>query len=605
MGIEILNMVIFMEDCSVSVIIPAYNAKEYLPETLDSVVNQTFQDFEVIIINDGSTDDTQNIIDRYCDSYPFFKSFTQNNSGVSSARNRGIDEANGDYIAFLDADDLFISTALENLYKYAVSEDAELVVGISEHFNSFGSTKHLNTVRLASIKHIKPLEKQLIWTFSQSNKLFLREKIIETGIRFPDLKYAEDGVFVLNYAYTCNKITGCPHKVVSFRKHDFWESQSITQETDPEQIEHYLKSHDIIYKNALKSFNNKIENATTATEKARLKVDCYNYLDGLLYRRAAILLNEFYRLFWKTDDISLKLINKTILSLKNDMYPRSWLKLQRSFNDLPINHLASNQKELAQKPFISILLNPHKISDNNLQLMIDSIYSQDFILFEVMIPENLLKRLNKKSKAKNLHIIQEIEDFNNISLERSRGEYIILINDFIILNPNALRTLYIHIYNGFFDVISVKINNLKDILNIKESLKKSNATKSDNYDYFDFNIGNKFIKRAYLTKKQFIFTQDLIADIKTIYGNGKYKNIDGNLLFGKKIVTSIHGKLPKRVHLFKLLEKNYRLIEMIRIYMKFFKIKTNIKMYNQGYLVAIFYIISAVKYRFTEIRNKL
>ena len=322
-------MVIFMENYSISVIIPAYNAGEYLHETLDSIVNQTFQDFEVIIINDGSTDNTQDIIDEYCFQYKSFKSYTQNNMGVSNARNRGIEEAHGDYIAFLDADDLFSSNALENLYNYAISEDAELVVGISCHFNSFGTTLHQNTVKLASIKHIEPFEKQLIWTFSQCNKLFLRKKILETGIRFPDLKYAEDGVFVLKYAYKCSKITGCPHKVVSFRKHDFWESQSITQEIDSEQIKHYLKSHEIIYENALKSFNKRIANAVNSKEKARLTVDCYNYLDGLLYRRVAIILNEFYRLFWKTDDFSLNLINKTISIHKKRYVPCIMVKTSK------------------------------------------------------------------------------------------------------------------------------------------------------------------------------------------------------------------------------------------------------------------------------------
>jgi CDP-ribitol ribitolphosphotransferase / teichoic acid ribitol-phosphate polymerase len=594
-----------MESHSISVIIPAYNAGEYLNETLDSIVNQTFQDFEVIIINDGSTDNTQDIIDEYCGLYQSFKSYTQDNMGVSNARNRGIDEAHGDYIAFLDADDLFTINALENLYNYAISEDAELVVGISCHFNSFGSTLHQNTVKLASIQHIKPLEKQLIWTFSQCNKLFLRKKIIETGIRFPDLKYAEDGVFVLKYAYKCTKITGCPHKVVAFRKHDFWESQSITQKIDSEQIKHYLKSHDIIYENALKSFNKRIIKAASSKEKARLTVDCYNYLDGLLYRRVAIILNEFYRLFWKTDDFSLKLINKTVLSTKNDMYPISWLKLQRSFNDLSIDRLALTQKELAQKPFISILLNPNEISESNLQLMIDSIYSQDFICFEVIVPEKLYNRLDKKIEAENLHIIPEIEDFNNISLERALGEYIIHINDFIILNPNALKTVYNHIYNGFFDVISVKLNQLEDTLNIKKSLKKTCTAELVKYDYIDFNINNKFIKKAYLNKKQFKFTSDLKKDIKTIYEGAKYKNIGGYLLFGQRIVTSNYKKLPQSVYLYELLGKTVKLVSVIGIYTKFFKIKTNNNMYNQGYLVAIFYIISSIKERFTEIRNRL
>ena len=207
-------------------------------------------------------------------------------------------------------------------------------------------------------------------------------------------------------------------------------------------------------------------------------------------------------------------------------------------------------------------------------------------------------------RAQNIHVVSELEDFNNISLERAHGEYIVLINDFLILNPVALKTVYNHIYNGFFDIISVKLNQLEDALNIKQSLKKSCTAELVKYDYIDFNISNKFIKRAYLNKKRFKFTSDLKKDIKTIYEGAKYKNMDGNLLFGHGIVTSSYKKLPQSVYVFKSLEKTVKLIHIIGMYAKFFKIKTNINMYNQGYLVAVFYIISSIKERFTEIRNR-
>jgi glycosyltransferase involved in cell wall biosynthesis len=103
----------------ISVITPAYNAESFLQETLDSLVNQTFKDFEVIIIDDGSIDTTPIIIEEYCEKYSNFQSFSQHNSGVSKARNRGIDEASGEYLAFLDSDDLYAPKALEKMYKVA------------------------------------------------------------------------------------------------------------------------------------------------------------------------------------------------------------------------------------------------------------------------------------------------------------------------------------------------------------------------------------------------------------------------------------------------------------------------------------------------------
>jgi glycosyltransferase involved in cell wall biosynthesis len=95
----------------VSVVIPAYNAMRYLPETIDSVLKQTFTDFELIVINDGSSD---NIIEWFSEvNDPRFRLISQENQGMANARNTGILQARGEYIAFLDADDLWKETKLE------------------------------------------------------------------------------------------------------------------------------------------------------------------------------------------------------------------------------------------------------------------------------------------------------------------------------------------------------------------------------------------------------------------------------------------------------------------------------------------------------------
>ncbi len=91
----------------VSVIIPAYNIAEYLSESIDSVLNQTYQHFEVIIVDDGSTDNTADVVNKYVKSQANVKYIHQENKGPGAARNKGIKEAKGEYIAFLDADDIW------------------------------------------------------------------------------------------------------------------------------------------------------------------------------------------------------------------------------------------------------------------------------------------------------------------------------------------------------------------------------------------------------------------------------------------------------------------------------------------------------------------
>lgn len=114
----------------ISVIVPVYNTEEYLEKCLDSLVNQTLQDIEIIIINDGSTDRSGQIIEKYLAENPekivYIKQ--ENEGGVCPPRNRGIEKATGEYIAFLDSDDWIDVVAYETMYEKAISGDFDVVM---------------------------------------------------------------------------------------------------------------------------------------------------------------------------------------------------------------------------------------------------------------------------------------------------------------------------------------------------------------------------------------------------------------------------------------------------------------------------------------------
>src|SRR5690606_955976 len=99
-----------------SVIIPLFNKEKYIKATLDSVFKQTFQDFEIIVINDGSTDNSENEVLKFDSSK--IRYFKTENKGVSAARNFGINQAKGRFITFLDADDYWLPHFLSEIYKY-------------------------------------------------------------------------------------------------------------------------------------------------------------------------------------------------------------------------------------------------------------------------------------------------------------------------------------------------------------------------------------------------------------------------------------------------------------------------------------------------------
>lgn len=125
----------------ISVIVPVYNTAQYLPKCLDSILNQTYVELEVLVVNDGSTDNSQHFIDQYVRKDPRVVSIIKENGGLSEARNTGIDKATGDYIAFIDSDDYIDPIMFEKMIALAVDHQSDIVfcdlVKVDEDGNEF------------------------------------------------------------------------------------------------------------------------------------------------------------------------------------------------------------------------------------------------------------------------------------------------------------------------------------------------------------------------------------------------------------------------------------------------------------------------------------
>ena len=122
----------------VSIIIPVYNVEAYLAECLQSVVTQTFQDMEIILVNDGSTDCSPKIMKTFAEKDNRIKIINQPNSGVSAARNKGLRVASGEYILFIDSDDTVLPNTVETLYNRAVEIQCDLLLGNVAHIYANG-----------------------------------------------------------------------------------------------------------------------------------------------------------------------------------------------------------------------------------------------------------------------------------------------------------------------------------------------------------------------------------------------------------------------------------------------------------------------------------
>ena len=136
----------------ISIIVPVYNSEKYLDECLKSIQKQSYRNFEVICVDDGSTDNSANIVNEYIKTDTRFQLFTQSNSGVSAARNLGLSKVSGEFICFVDSDDIIDNLFLENLINLA-KDGSFAVCSYSRNIRNLG-TKARNVRHYSSREYI-------------------------------------------------------------------------------------------------------------------------------------------------------------------------------------------------------------------------------------------------------------------------------------------------------------------------------------------------------------------------------------------------------------------------------------------------------------------
>ncbi len=195
----------------VSVIVPVYNVENYLEYCLSGLLNQTLQDIEIICVNDGSTDNSINILQRYQQTDNRIKIITQSNSGQGTARNSAIDIANGEYIGFVDPDDYVSPQMFETLYNQAKAYNADLVEE-SFYINNQArkyKRKQKNKLNLP-INNIFNWKIRKNYAFSVNlavwNKLYRRDFIKKHNIKFMDVVRGEDIIFTVKSRVLAERI---------------------------------------------------------------------------------------------------------------------------------------------------------------------------------------------------------------------------------------------------------------------------------------------------------------------------------------------------------------------------------------------------------------
>jgi len=215
-----------MKEPRVSVIMPVYNAEKYLESSIESILNQTFQDIEIICVDDGSTDDSLNILRTFKEKDLRIKILEQSNLYAGIARNNAMKIAKGNYLIFLDSDDIFKSDMIEKAYKRAIDVDADIVVFGGYYFEndikkSFDFPALLRTDMVFDDNVFEPNDSfEYIFNFTTPapwNKLFKREFIEKNNLYFQKYKRVNDLYFVKISLALAKRIGIVDEKLIYYR----------------------------------------------------------------------------------------------------------------------------------------------------------------------------------------------------------------------------------------------------------------------------------------------------------------------------------------------------------------------------------------------------
>lgn len=331
----------------VSIVVPVYNTGKYLKECLDSLVNQTFEDTEIICINDGSTDNSLEVLEEYKDKYFNISIYSQKNSGLSITRNNGIKYSNGDYIYFMDSDDILELNAIEELYNIASENDLDFL--IFKLINFSDETKERYPIKYYEMPFLKKwadevfnLEdigaKALHIAVSAPGKFFKRDFIKD--MKFPEHLIYEDNVFFAEAMLRANRVSFYDKHLYNRRIRE----NSITQKAN-------LKSADAIkIMNLIMELSKKYgvyEEYKYALWDKKIKTSCsrFSKVDEEYKKEFYQLLKEDY-LSFEEEYIENKIYKK--ISKKSKYYYESVLNTDE-YDIFELNMNLFNAKDKNQR----------------------------------------------------------------------------------------------------------------------------------------------------------------------------------------------------------------------------------------------------------------
>ena len=397
------------KDSLISIVIPIYNAEKYLEECLNSIKNQTYKNIEVIMVNDGSKDNSETICKRFSEDDTRFRYFTKVNGGVSSARNLGLDNVKGEYITFIDADDWIAEKHLELLINSIKKTNSDIGVSSYKEFNNKDTyyirvyTKQeknlLNFEKMNRDKFLSLFPKLMSANVCFNNavsKLFRKDLV--KNLRFDtSIKYGEDLDFYFRLYMNVDSISYVNELTYVYRIHGDSTTSNFNQEHAEQELTIFKQMYEKIQEIGLPTIHyfNKLK------KLLELRMD---FLEN------KVLLNEYLDF--------LKIIEGTVT------YPNT---------------------------LISVVIPIYNVSPY-LRLCLESIENQTYPHFEVLLVNDGSRDDSKDICQEFIHKDKRFRYFEqenlgisvarNTGILNSNGEFITFIEGDDFVDPNYLEELY-------------------------------------------------------------------------------------------------------------------------------------------------------------------
>ena len=511
----------------ISIIVPIYNVNLYLKECLNSIKNQTFKNIEIICVNDGSTDNSLEIIMEYIYDNRFII-IDKNNSGYGDSMNNGIEFTTGEYIGIVESDDFADFNMFENLYKYTSNGELDIVRSNFKLFWDVGKKKidEFYFIKPYYNKIFKPIENPLIFLIPPSiwACIYKKDLLIKNKIKFlktPGASY-QDTSFFLKTLFKSKKVIYINDSFLNYRQTNF--NSSINNNSiekvmfvhkEYSEFEKYIKTD-------INSFN-KIEKF-------------YN-------------TKKVYSLFWNLERVDkkkkyIKLIYQNIYKiLKNKNYlANQFNKKEKNF----LNFLQDYGYEITYEiykntlnynktnPKISIIILFYN-SEKFISECLNSLINQTFKNFEIICVNDgstdnsskIIKEFEKKDERVRLidKNDKDLEKNRNIEIKESKGDYLIFLNSNDVFDNSMIEELFAKIKGNDDEIVICNSNEFKNengtiIITKKKYFNFDNNLKKKTFSFFD--IKKDFFYFLFFFPFDKIFKKKFIEDLKNKIQNLYY-----------------------------------------------------------------------------------